>query len=70
MKDFKALVALSLLGFVVCSCSPTKSSLTTRASIPASRVNEESASAYSRYIVPPVVRSDRVKRVLHHLLFS
>jgi len=63
MKDFKALIALSLLGSVICSCSPTKSSLTTRASIPASRVNEESASAYSRYIAPPVVRSDRVKRV-------
>jgi 3D (Asp-Asp-Asp) domain-containing protein len=64
MKDFKSLIALSLLGFVICSCSPTKSSLTTRATGYSSRVNEEGASAYSqKFITPPTIRSSQVRRV-------
>ena len=63
MKDFKVLVTLGFIGLVVCSCSPTKTSVATRASVPSSRVSEEGAGAYSRFIAPPTVRSHRLKRV-------
>ena len=64
MNNLKSLIALSLVASVVCSCSPTKSTLTTKATGYPSRVSEESARAYSqKLITPPTVRSDRVKRV-------
>ena len=59
MKDFKVLITLGFIGLVVCSCSPTKTSVATRASVPPSRVSEEGAGAYSRFIAPPTVRSQR-----------
>ncbi|MFT4550240.1 MAG: 3D (Asp-Asp-Asp) domain-containing protein [Verrucomicrobiales bacterium] len=70
MKNFKVPIALSLLGAVLCSCSPTTSSLNARSPLsnkygkPA-RVNVEAARPYSQISRSPTSSKTRNSRVRH-----
>jgi 3D (Asp-Asp-Asp) domain-containing protein len=68
MKYLKTLLTVSLIGFVVCSCSPATSSLNSRSSVArvpsaSNKFKEEAARPYSRPSTPPSRRTGKIRRV-------